>query len=280
MTKKIENIKITPIKGTKNLTITSNFGQRTFYNKITNKKVTGFHNGLDVIGGKIIVAIADGKVIETKHNVKGYTEKQSSGNYVLIEHNNGIKSKYCHMKYNSIKVNVGEQVKVGSELGEMGSTGFATGIHLHLGIKENDTWVNPVDYLLGTKHIDVLVDDNEKKSTSDYFDYIIQKGDTLSGIAKKFGCSVTYLALINNIENINLIYANNIIKIPNGNDENNNKIAKATETEKYVVKKGDTLSSIAKKYNTTWKKIYEKNKKIIGNNPNLIITGQVLEIEV
>ena len=44
------------------------------------------------------------------------------------------------------------------------------------------------------------------------------------------------------------------------------------------MKSGDTLSSIAKKYNTTWQKIYEKNKSVIGSNPNLIRVGQKLEI--
>ena len=38
----------------------------------------------------------------------------------------------------------------------------------------------------------------------------------------------------------------------------------------YTVKKGDTLTSIAKKYNTTWQKIYEDNKSVIGDNPNII----------
>lgn len=46
----------------------------------------------------------------------------------------------------------------------------------------------------------------------------------------------------------------------------------------YVVQKGDTLTSIAKKYNTTWQKIYAKNKFIIGNNPNIIKIGQKLTI--
>lgn len=46
----------------------------------------------------------------------------------------------------------------------------------------------------------------------------------------------------------------------------------------YIVKKGDTLTKIAKKYNTTWKKIYEKNKKTIGSNPNLIKVGMKLVI--
>lgn len=46
----------------------------------------------------------------------------------------------------------------------------------------------------------------------------------------------------------------------------------------YVVKAGDNLSKIAKMYNTTWQKIYDKNKGVIGNNPNLIRPGQELLI--
>jgi hypothetical protein len=47
----------------------------------------------------------------------------------------------------------------------------------------------------------------------------------------------------------------------------------------YTVKKGDTLSSIAAKYGTTWQKIYARNKFVIGNNPNIIVPGQVLIIK-
>lgn len=47
----------------------------------------------------------------------------------------------------------------------------------------------------------------------------------------------------------------------------------------YTVQKGDSLSSIAKKYNTTWQKIYEDNKSVIGSNPNLIKPGQQLIIK-
>ncbi len=56
----------------------------------------------------------------------------------------------------------------------------------------------------------------------------------------------------------------------------NNKILKTSFI--YNVQKGDTLSSIAKKYNTTWVKIYEDNKNIIGNDPDLIKIGQKLTI--
>lgn len=50
------------------------------------------------------------------------------------------------------------------------------------------------------------------------------------------------------------------------------------DTNYYIVQKGDNLTKIAKKYNTTWQYIYNKNKETIGNNPNLIYPGQKLYI--
>ncbi len=56
-------------------------------------------------------------------------------------------------------------------------------------------------------------------------------------------------------------------------------ISKNTNTEIiYIVKKGDNLTKIAAYYNTTWKDIYNKNKELIGNNPNLIKVGWHLKI--
>lgn len=46
----------------------------------------------------------------------------------------------------------------------------------------------------------------------------------------------------------------------------------------YTVQRGDNLSKIAQRYGTTWQKIYNDNKAIIGSNPNLIYPGQVLVI--
>ena len=48
----------------------------------------------------------------------------------------------------------------------------------------------------------------------------------------------------------------------------------------YVVKRSDNLSKIAKKYGTTWQKIYNDNKNVIGNNPNLIYPNQKLVIKL
>ena len=97
--------------------------------------------------------------------------------------------------------------------------------------------------------------------------YTVQAGDTLSGIASKYGTTYEELARINNIANPNVIYPGQVIKINGG------KVEKI-----YTVKSGDTLSEIANKYGTTWQNIYNNNRDIIGSNPNLIKPGQVLKI--
>ncbi len=76
------------------------------------------------------------------------------------------------------------------------------------------------------------------------------------------------LASANGIKNYKGTAAQNttlLNKLRSGN------IANISNT--YMVKSGDTLSSIAKKYNTTWQKIYNDNKEVIGNDPNIIKTG-------
>lgn len=98
--------------------------------------------------------------------------------------------------------------------------------------------------------------------------YIVKKGDTLSGIANKYGTTYQELAKYNNISNPNVISVGQVIKIPTTKKE-----------VTYTVKKGDTLSSIAAKYNTSWEYIYNDNKKVIGSNPNQIKPGQVLKIK-
>lgn len=96
--------------------------------------------------------------------------------------------------------------------------------------------------------------------------YIVKKGDTLTAIAKKYNLTVYDIASVNNIKNINLIFVNQQLIIPNN-----------IVLNYYIVKKGDTLTSIAKKYNTAWRTIYEKNTKII-KDPNIIFPGQKLII--
>lgn len=99
--------------------------------------------------------------------------------------------------------------------------------------------------------------------------YVVKKGDTLSDIASKYGTTYQALASYNGINNPNLIYVGQVVKIPNSSTNVSNEV-------KYVVKKGDTLSGIASKYNTTYQKIASDNGI---SNPNLIYPGQVLIIK-
>ena len=103
--------------------------------------------------------------------------------------------------------------------------------------------------------------------------YVVVKGDTLSGIAKRYGTTYQKLAEYNGIKNPNIIHVGQKIIIPGSNGK------PATKEITYIVKAGDNLSKIAKAYNTTWQKIYNDNKNIIGGNPNRIYPGQRLIIK-
>ena len=78
-----------------------------------------------------------------------------------------------------------------------------------------------------------------------YITYVIQPGDTLSGIAQRFGTSVRTLAELNGISDPDKIYAGNTIRVP----ENGSSGGSAPVY--YTIRPGDTLSGIALKYGTT-----------------------------
>ncbi|MBQ6840982.1 MAG: LysM peptidoglycan-binding domain-containing protein [Bacilli bacterium] len=249
----LKNIKNSPFKGFNKSYISSSYGKRRFYNKQTGKYITDFHDGIDMTSGKQVIALADGVVIDCQNDIRGYSEKEASGNFVLLKHNGNHYTIYAHMKYGSVIVKKNENVKKGQVIGEKGNTGFSTGAHLHLGIKENGKWVDPVDYLIGNKNIDVA-------SSNSYLEYAIRNGDTLCSIAQKHHTTVDTLVKLNGIENADMIYAGNSLRIPIGTT--------------YIVKSGDTLVKIANKYNVSWKEIYLKNIEVIGDNPDKIYPGQ------
>lgn len=98
--------------------------------------------------------------------------------------------------------------------------------------------------------------------------YTVQAGDTLSGIASKYGTTYQHLAEINGIANPNIIYVGQVIKIDGG--------SAPTQAEYYTVQSGDTLSGIAAKYGTTWQKLQQMNGI---SNPNLIYAGQTIRVK-
>jgi murein DD-endopeptidase MepM/ murein hydrolase activator NlpD len=96
-----------------------------------------FHNGIDIAGnyGAPIGAAMEGRVIETGYN-------SISGNYVVVSHAGGYVSSYAHMSL--IRVKTGQWVNEGQRLGDVGSTGYSTGNHLHFSISRWGKPVNPV----------------------------------------------------------------------------------------------------------------------------------------
>lgn len=103
--------------------------------------------------------------------------------------------------------------------------------------------------------------------------YTVQAGDTLSGIAERFGSTVDTLARTNNISNPDRIYVGQVLSIP-GTDPVTPPPAPAPSTT-YMVQAGDTLSGIADRFGTTVDSLARTNNI---SNPNLIYPGQVLTI--
>ena len=240
-------------------------------NQITQKYKKGTHNGIDLVGYKnaldYIIAHSDGEVVGVRSNYKTTDRTGSSyGNYVKIKHGNGYYTLYAHLKYGSVTVQKGDKVEKGQVIGYMGATGHCTGAHLHFEVRDTyDIKVDPTPYI----NADLPKTEETTTEPIEEVVYVVKKGDTLSGIASKYGTTYQKLAEYNNIENPNLIYAGQKIVIPGAN---------TSGSVTYTVQKGDNLTKIAKKYNTTWQKIYEDNKDVIGDNPNLIKPGQVLTI--
>lgn len=104
--------------------------------------------------------------------------------------------------------------------------------------------------------------------------YTIQSGNTLSGISLRYGTTVRELVILNNIKNPNLIFPGEQIQVPiNGNI--NNEILYDTNHIIYTVKSGNTLSGLARMFNTTVQEIARQNDI---KNINLIYIGETLRI--
>lgn len=99
-----------------------------------------FHYGIDIAAesGTPIRCFADGTVLAV-------AESSSYGNYLMVEHENGVRSLYAHC--HSICVTSGSPVTAGEEIAYVGESGQATGPHLHFELQKNDEYLNPVYYV-------------------------------------------------------------------------------------------------------------------------------------
>lgn len=163
-TEEIDRVRITdPIdekieKGTRSTSVSSAYGT---YNVTVSSK--GFvwpaptartvsqsygrygHRGIDITtsgaSGRVIVAAASGTV-----EIAG-SVGDSYGQQVLINHGNGVKTRYAHCLSGSINVRPGQRVSAGQTIARIGSTGNSTGPHLHFEVIVNGSSVNPMYYV-------------------------------------------------------------------------------------------------------------------------------------
>lgn len=101
---------------------------------------TEFHKGLDIKGetGDPVKCTASGTVTMAEYD-GGY------GNSVVINHHNGLTTKFGHMS--RLNVKAGDEVNAGDVIGFVGSTGRSTGPHLHYEVKYKEDYLNPENFL-------------------------------------------------------------------------------------------------------------------------------------
>jgi Peptidase family M23/LysM domain len=146
-------------------------------------------------------------------------KNSSYGNVVVIRHSNGLETYYAHLS--KLKVEVGQEVFAGDVIGLGGNTGYSRGSHLHFEVRYLGQPVNPMDVISFTDH----------KLLS----------NTLEISKKTF---VYYPKGKKPVANANA-YVSNGGKLLPGNI--------------YVVKSGDSLSAIARRYGTTIDVLCKKN---------------------
>lgn len=117
--------------------VTSGFGFRT--NPFTG--LTQMHEGVDIANqiGTIVIAPGNGFVSDIGSD-------WVHGKFLVISHGFGMTTQYSHL--NKVLVKIGQKVKRGDKIAEIGATGKTTGPHLHYEVRLHGVPVNPMRYIL------------------------------------------------------------------------------------------------------------------------------------
>ena len=173
------------------------FGATPYPLRIINPDGTVFgwrHHGQDYPAneGTLVVAPHGGRVVMADWN-------GSAGKEVRIV-SGGFVSRILHLQHTA--VSVGQTVVEGQKIGLCGKTGFATGPHVHWSLSLNGKYVNPVLYITPPK-----------PPTAVAVYYKVVSGDTLSGIAKRYGTTWQKLQTLNKTKYPSLATNPNYLKI-------------------------------------------------------------------
>jgi murein DD-endopeptidase MepM/ murein hydrolase activator NlpD len=124
---------IYPLKGAR---LTSPFGWRS--DPISG--VRRYHAAIDLAAptGTTVKAAMDGKISSVGFN-------STYGRYIIMSHGTEYQTMYAHLS--QVSVSQGDRVNQGVKIGEVGSTGYSTGPHLHFAVYKNGRPVNPLDFL-------------------------------------------------------------------------------------------------------------------------------------
>lgn len=193
---------VQPFKGR----ITSVFGPRKYR----------YHYGVDIKlqTGDSVACAFDGTVRISQRS-------KTYGNVIVIRHKNGLETFYAHLSKKFVEPN--QVVKAGEIIALGGNTGRSYGSHLHFEIRYMDEPINPCDVVDFDKNC--LKSDTLLLSKANFsymekvkeFDKIkfhtIRKGDTLSGIAIKYGTSVSTLCSINGFSKKKILRVGSKIRI-------------------------------------------------------------------
>ncbi len=131
---------------------TSLFGDRRQFRYVDGTLAPALHNGLDLAAptGTLVIAPGRGRIAMAESRIV-------TGNTVVIEHQPGVYSLYYHL--DRLDVAPGDLVRQGDVIGTVGSTGLATGPHLHWEVRVSGVAVDP-EWFLGAPLVDTVgVDD-------------------------------------------------------------------------------------------------------------------------
>lgn len=175
--------------------VTSQFGMRGYR----------WHYGtdLELDAGDSVKAAFDGIVRIVKFDPHGY------GYYVLLRHYNGLETLYGHLSKQLVEV--GQLLKAGDLVGWGGSTGRSSGPHLHYEVRYQGNAVNTAQvydwdknalfdrvFTLTPEHF-AYFSSRKKAQVRRSVYHVVRSGDTLSGVARRYGTSITNLSRMNRI---------------------------------------------------------------------------------